>query len=293
MVKKANYSVGFIGGGNMASSIIGGLVPEILNAESVFVFDPNDKQSTRLKEEFNINICSDNHRLIQQCDVVILAIKPQITASVIAPIAQILTDKKPLIISIAAGVSIDLIQQLIDINSTPRSAEKSRLAIIRVMPNTPSLVKSGASGMYANIHTSNTQKDIAQALMTAVGSALWVDQEKDIDTVTALSGSGPAYFMLFLQSLIDSAMNSGLPKEIAQQLAVDTCIGSAKLIQSNSDNNNANINQLIKNVTSPGGTTEQALLSFQKNQLAHIIDTAFQAALKRSEELGEELFNKL
>ena len=293
MVKKANYSVGFIGGGNMASSIIGGLVPEVLDSKSVFVFDPNKAQSTRLNETFNINICSDNLSLIRQCEVVILAIKPQITASVIAPIAQSLTDKKPLIISIAAGVNINLIQQLIDINSTPLSDENSKLAIIRVMPNTPALVKAGASGMYANTHTSNTQKDIAQTLMTAVGSAIWVDQENDIDTVTALSGSGPAYFMLFLQSLIDSAVNSGLPKQIAQQLAVDTCIGAAKLIQSNSDNNNADINQLIQNVTSPGGTTEQALLSFQKNQLTHIIDNAFQAALKRSEKLGEELLNKL
>ncbi len=277
-----NFTIGFIGGGNMASSIIGGLVPNIVQSQSIYVFDPNADQMEKLSSDFNINTCSSNSELVQKSDVLVLAVKPQVMATVLTPIAQIILDKQSLVISIAAGINCDLIQQII-INAT--HVKNINTAVIRVMPNTPALVKSGASGMYANQSVSTEQKDIAQTLMSAVGSAFWVEKEQDIDAVTALSGSGPAYFMLFVKSLIESAEQAGLPSDIAKQLAIDTCAGSAKLMQSSEHS----IEQLIKNVTSPKGTTEQALLSFQNDKLANIIDKAFQSALKRSEELGVEL----
>lgn len=284
-----NYSVGFIGGGNMASSIIGGLVPDIVKNESIFVFDPNADQLKKLSHEFGISLCKDNTELVQHCDVIILAVKPQMMAKVLTPIAQELLDKQPLIISIVAGISCDLINQILAQATQSKQSHSVDISIIRVMPNTPALVKSGASGMYANQTINSEQKTIAQTLMKAVGSAFWVDKEADIDAVTALSGSGPAYFMLFVKSLIESAERAGLPSDIAKQLAMDTCAGSAKLMQMSE----VPIEQLIKNVTSPGGTTEQALLSFENAQLANIIDQAFQAALKRSEQLGTELTEKI
>ena len=287
MTTKTNYSVGFIGGGNMASSIIGGLVKDIIPNSSIHVFDSNSERLTQLSQQFDIIASNSNDALIEHCDVIFLAVKPQAMASVLTPIANQLCEKQPLIISIAAGITNQLIQQIIhtscDNNENAENANK--LAIIRVMPNTPALVRAGASGMFANQNVNITHKNIANTLMLAVGSAVWVNNESDIDTVTALSGSGPAYFLLFIQSLIESAEAAGLSNDVAKQLAIDTCAGSARLAQSS----DIDINQLIKNVTSPGGTTEQALLSFENNELAHIIDCAFTAALKRSKELCVEL----
>ncbi len=274
------FTVGFIGGGNMAHSIIGGLIPEVLSSKSIYVFDPNAEQLQNLAKEFDITPCHDNHELVAQSDVIVIAVKPQVMSKVLTPISHDIADKKPLLISVAAGISCELINTIIQ-----EQAPTANVAVIRVMPNTPALVKAGASGLFANEYTNAKQKSIAETLMKAVGSALWVDQETDIDAVTALSGSGPAYFMLFVQSLIDSATKAGLNHDVAKQLAIDTCAGSAKLMQSSE----LPIEQLIKNVTSPRGTTEQALLSFQSQQLPNIIDTAFNAALNRSIELGEEL----
>ena len=288
MTKKTNYSIGFIGGGNMASSIIGGLVPDIIDSDSIHVFDPNFDQLSQLCKQFGVVASPSNEDLIQHCDVVVLAIKPQTMSAVLTPIATILCEKKPLIISIAAGITNDIILQVIT-QSCKHEAPRKDLAIIRVMPNTPALVNAGASGMYANDYVTNSQKEIADTLLSAVGCAVWVDNESDIDAVTALSGSGPAYFMLFIQSLIESAEQAGLSHTVAKKLAINTCAGSAKLIQ----NSEADIAQLIKNVTSPGGTTEQALQSFKNNELPHIIDNAFKAALQRSKELGAELSKNL
>ena len=269
------YNVGFIGGGNMASSIIGGLIPDILPSNSVYVSDPNEAQLNKLAEQYAVQTCQDNNELITRCDVIVLAVKPQIMQAVLVPIQQTLNNKNPLIISIAAGITCHSIESSIGLTA----------AIIRVMPNTPALLKSGASGLYANQNVTASQKDIAKTLMSAVGSAFWVHNESDIDTVTALSGSGPAYFMLFVHSLITAAEKAGLPSDVAKQLAIDTCSGSAKLMSSSE----LPIQQLIDNVTSPGGTTEQALLSFSNNQFSEIVTQAFDSALKRSKELGEEL----
>ena len=281
---KPLYTVGFIGGGNMAKSIIGGLVPDIISKDSIHVYDPNELQTQNLEKKFGINASKSNSELVRQSDVLVLAIKPQIMTNVLTEIATDIAQNKPLIISIAAGITESSIQKIIS-ESTGQSSSSDKLPIIRVMPNTPALINEGASGLFANQHVSSDQKKIAKTLMNAVGLAVWVDHEKDIDMVTALSGSGPAYFMSFIKALIESAKDAGLPSEKAEELAIQTCIGSAKLIQSSDDS----IQQLIENVTSPGGTTEQALLSFKHDKLEEIVQNAFSAALQRSIELGKSL----
>jgi len=281
---KSQYRVGFIGGGNMAKSIIGGLVPNIVSKDCIHIYDPNELQIQNLEKMYGINRSENNSELVKQSDVLVLAIKPQVMANVLTEIAQDILQKQPLIISIAAGITESTIQKIIT-KSVDQNTSPSNLPIIRVMPNTPALINAGASGLYANHHVSFEQKKIAEILIGAVGLAIWVDHERDIDTVTALSGSGPAYFMLFIKALIESAKDAGLPSEKAEELAIQTCIGSAKLIQSSDES----IQQLIENVTSPGGTTEKAILSFNDNKLEKIVQHAFSAALQRSKELGETL----
>lgn len=270
-----DYTIGFIGGGNMASSLIGGMVPELLPAANVCVFDPSPDSQRRLADDYGIHICDDNQELIERSDVVVIALKPQVMQAVLSPLSDIINQQQPLLISVAAGIQCQHIENWL---GQPQ-------AVIRVMPNTPALVKAGASGLYANNRVSDEQKNIATMLLQSVGSVAWVEAEDDIDAVTALSGSGPAYFMLFVKSLIESGIAAGLDPEVARELAISTCNGAAALVRSSDES----IQQLIDNVTSPGGTTEQALISFKNNQLPTIVDQAFNAALQRSKELAQEL----
>lgn len=267
--------IGFVGAGNMASAIIGGLCSVGIDGKNLFIFDPNQENCQTLVNTYGVTSCASNDELINQCDAVVLAVKPQAMQSVLTPLSTVLNEQQPLLISIAAGISCQHIETWLT----------GQFAIVRVMPNTPALVNAGASGLFANERVTNDQKSLSFELLKAIGSAIWVDNEKDINAVTALSGSGPAYFMLFVQSLIESGVKAGLKKETASQLAIETCSGTAKLIQQS----DVDIAQLIKNVTSPNGTTEAALNSFAENQFSDIVSEAFDAALTRSVQLGEEL----
>ena len=182
---------------------------------------------------------------------------------------------RPLIISIVAGITATSIEKWLE----------DPYAIIRVMPNTPALVGMGASGLYANQRVSQEQRKNAELLCDSIGTSTWVQSESDIDTVTALSGSGPAYFMLFIQGLIEAAQAAGLSHESAKLLATQTAAGAAHLVA----NTDSPLQTLIDNVTSPNGTTEKALQSFNNANLKPIIGNAFEAARKRSEELAKEL----
>jgi len=268
-------TIGFIGAGNMASAMIGGLVGTELTGDQVSVFDPSTDHMKRLSNEFGVNACDSNEELVAKSDVVLLAIKPQVMQAVLTPLESAFTKKCPLIISIAAGIPCEHINNWLN----------HEHAVVRVMPNTPALVSAGASGLYANKLVTNSQKEAAETLLNAIGTCAWVETENDIDAVTALSGSGPAYFMLFVKSLIDAGIQSGLNEATATRLALQTCEGSAKLMRESNDS----ISQLIKNVTSPGGTTEQALNSFYKDDLEAVVQKAFDAALNRSKELANEL----
>ena len=271
--------LGFIGGGNMASSLIGGLLRNAqINADSIMVFEPNEERAASLAKEFNIQLANNNEQLLNFANVIVIAVKPQVLRSVLLSLKDQFKIQKPLIVSIVAGIRSDSIEQWLD----------DKYAVVRVMPNTPALVGKGASGLYANERVSEQQKKVTTDLLNSVGVSIWVNSEADIDSVTALSGSGPAYFMLFIQSLIEAGEATGLDRAAAQQLAIATAAGSAQLIA----DSDQPLSTLIDNVTSPGGTTEQALKSFKDSDLKGIVQTAFNAARIRSEQLAEELGEK-
>jgi len=262
----------------MASSLIAGLLrgdaAVTFNAEDITVFEPKEQRAAQLHADFGVSLATDNPTLIRQSEVVIIAVKPQVLQTVLAPLAADFKSQQPLIISIVAGIPSNSIEKWLD----------DRYAVVRIMPNTPALVGAGASGMYANQRVTDAHKNLTEQLLNSVGFSCWVEDESDIDTVTALSGSGPAYFMLFIQSLIQAAEAAGLDKETAKQLAVATAGGAAELIKDSPEP----IQTLIDNVTSPGGTTERALASFRQSALSNIVIEAFEAARIRSQELADE-----
>ncbi|HSH43546.1 MAG TPA: pyrroline-5-carboxylate reductase [Arenicellales bacterium] len=271
-------TIGFIGAGNMASAIIGGLVNEGRDPQTIAVFDPDEGKTRALAKRLGTRVGEGNDSLLRGCDVVVLAVKPQVMRDVLTPLAANLPEAPPLLISVAAGIRIDSIEQWLG----------RRLAVVRVMPNTPSLVGSGAAGLYANDLVTQEQRDAAETLMQAVGITAWVDEESQIDTVTGIAGSGPAYFMLFMEAMVDAAARRGLDRETAQTLVIQTCRGAAELAGQSPES----LEQLRINVTSPGGTTERALQTMQDAGIDEIIRKAVNAAADRAEELAETLAEK-
>lgn len=276
MTSIENKKIGFIGGGNMATSLIGGLIKlGQMSGEQIILFEPNREKGQALRDEYGLALANDNQQLVASTDVVVIAVKPQVLQAVLEPLVAEFSQYTPLIISIVAGIRADSIEAWVD---TP-------LPIVRVMPNTPALIGMGASGLYANQHVSTEQRGLTELLINSVGTSAWVTSEADIDSVTALSGSGPAYFMLFIQGLIEAAETAGMDSDTAKTLAIQTATGAAELVASST----LPLQTLIDNVTSPNGTTEQALLSFANNNLKGIVAAAFEAAKQRSEELANEL----
>lgn len=273
-------TLAFIGAGNMAGSIIGGLIQQGYPANAIHACDPNTDGLQRLQEQFGINTQTTNDAASQQCDVIVLAVKPQILKQVCqslqAPLSTRDSSQLPLIISIAAGISSEQIQTWL--------GSEHPLAIVRCMPNTPALVQQGASGLYANQQTSDKQKQIAESLLQAVGYTTWLDDESLIDPVTAVSGSGPAYFFLLMEAMIDAGIKQGLSKESATQLTLQTALGAATLAKGS----DVAVDELRRRVTSPGGTTEQALLTFEDAGLRSIVDDAMVACSKRSQTMAKE-----
>ncbi len=267
-----DQTIAFIGAGNMATALIKGLVAKGYPCANIWASDPNKEQLENLKKETNINVSDDNTVVIQHADVVVLAVKPQLINEVLQPLENVFNTKAVLLISIAAGISIKTLESL----------SSNSQAIVRCMPNTPALVEAGASALYANTYTNENQRQQAQDILSAVGLTCWLQNEKDIDTVTALSGSGPAYFFLFIEALQAAAINNGLNPDIANKLALQTAFGAAKLALSG----DGDVAELRRNVTSPGGTTEAALAQFEKDDFNKIIARAVAKAKARSEELA-------
>lgn len=272
---QAETTIGFVGAGNMAAALIGGLIKRGRKPERVFAFDPDTTKTDALQARFSIRVAADNAELLRDCDVVVLAVKPQVMRKVLAPLAAAVPAMPPLIVSIAAGIRIASIEKWLG-----RS-----LAVVRVMPNTPSLVGTGASGLYANELASEDQRETAEALMRAVGIAEWVEDERQLDTVTGLSGSGPAYFMLFMQAMVEGAVERGLARDTALALAIQTCRGAAELAGESKES----LEQLRINVTSPGGTTERGLETMRAAGIERIIGSAVKAAADRGDELATTL----
>jgi pyrroline-5-carboxylate reductase len=270
--------IGFIGGGNMAGSLIGGLINAGYAAADITVSDPDEKRLQTLKNDFKVKVSVDNIAILN-CEIIILSVKPQLLKTVCQQLAQSKARRDKintaLFISIAAGVkSTDINRWLND-----------KQAIVRCMPNTPALLQCGATGLFANEFVTNSQKQQAEKIMQAVGITIWVDNESQLNAVTAVSGSGPAYFFLMMEAMVRAGEKLGLTADVAQKLVLQTALGAARMA-SESDVSPAELRQ---RVTSKGGTTEQAILSFQSAGYQQIVLNALAAANNRSISLAEEL----
>ena len=268
-----NTRIGFIGAGNMATALIGGLCNSGFAGDQLYVSDPDESKLQPLTDTFQLHRCASNQALLEQCQVVVLAVKPQAMHAVVDKLQ--IGNNERLYLSIAAGISTDRL----------RTWFGRDVALVRAMPNTPALVQSGAAGLYANATVSPAQKQIAENIMSAVGLALWVETESQLDAVTALSGSGPAYFFYMMEAMEQAGLELGLARDLVHALTVQTALGTAKLAQTATEDPS----QLRKRVTSPGGTTEAAINHLQSKNGLNIMKQAVLAANRRSEELAKEL----
>lgn len=264
----------FIGAGNMARSLIGGLIADGWDATCISVSDPDTAQLAALSSRFQVNTDTNNHSVTENADVVVLAVKPQIIRDVGLDLSDLIQNRQPLLISIAAGIRATDLQRWLG----------GSCALVRCMPNTPALVQSGATALWRNEHVSDEQKDLAESILRAVGLALWVDSEDLMDSVTALSGSGPAYFLLVMEALQEAGQAMGLPEETAKLLSLQTAFGAAKMALESSEDAAV----LRQRVTSPGGTTEKALAVLENGGLRALFSDALNAARERSRELAEQ-----
>lgn len=265
----------FIGGGNMARSLVGGLITDGFNPQHIHVADPEPLCLQALTDKYPIHTYSSNIEAAKDCDVLILAVKPQQLQAAVTQLAPN-WQASSLLISIAAGIHLDDIA---------RWLTQDKAAIVRAMPNTPALVQAGATALCANDYVSTQQHELAESILRAVGLALWVDDEAKMDAVTALSGSGPAYFFFVMEAMASAAEELGLEPETARLLCLQTAFGAAKMALE-SDETTATLRQ---QVTSPGGTTERAIHELEDGGLRALFENALIAAALRARELAKQL----
>lgn len=268
-----NLTISFIGAGNMATSIINGLLKKNFPAKNIWATNNNSEQLNQLKS-LNINLTTDNKTAVRRSTVVVLAVKPQILKSVALEIAKCMQERNPLVISIAVGIRLNHLENYL---------LNQNLALIRCMPNTPALIGCAATALFANPQCSLSQKKIAEFIFNAIGTVVWLSNEEQVDLVAALSGSGPAYFFLWMEALENAANELGLSKEMAHALTLQTALGSARM----AIETKKNLTQLRQQVTSPGGTTEKAIESLNAAHLDDIIKKALTAAQNRAKELAQ------
>jgi pyrroline-5-carboxylate reductase len=264
--------IAFIGGGNMAAALIGGLAGNLTAAANIHVVDISADALQRLQQQFGVTTASAIDGKIASCDVLVLAVKPQQMKDVVAQLRPYI--RAQLVLSIAAGI---------------RAADLSRWlgghdAIVRTMPNTPALIGKGVTGMVATAGVNAAQRETADAILRAVGDTVWLDNEALIDPVTAVSGSGPAYVFYFIEAMQQAAQEMGLSAEQGKALAISTFVGAAQLAAQSSEP----VTTLRERVTSKGGTTYAALTSMEESGVKEAIAKAMKAAAARGRELGEE-----
>ena len=265
--------IAFIGAGNMAASLIGGLRAKGLEAAQIRASDPGAETRARVSAEHGIEVFADNADAIQGADVVVLAVKPQAMKVVCEAIRPHLQPGQ-LVVSIAAGITCASMNNWL--GAQP---------IVRCMPNTPALLRQGVSGLYATAQVSAEQRQQAEELLSAVGIALWLDEEQQLDAVTAVSGSGPAYFFLLIEAMTAAGEKLGLPRETAAKLTLQTALGAAHMAVAS----DVDAAELRRRVTSPAGTTEAAIKSFQADGFEALVEKALGAAAHRSAEMAEQL----
>ncbi len=270
-----NSRIAFIGGGNMATSLVGGLISNGYASDLITVAEPDAVKLQALQQQYGIQTTTDNHQAIEQSDIVVLAVKPQILQDVCRASSSLVQQKQPLLISIAAGIRSSDIDRWLGGNC----------AIVRCMPNTPALLQTGATGLFANDHVTEEQRRLADAILATAGINLWVDTESLLDAVTAVSGSGPAYFFLMMEAMQKAGEQLGLDADTARQLTLQTALGAARMAIESSDTPDI----LRTKVTSKGGTTEAAINCFQQNGFETLVSKALSAACHRASELAEIL----
>lgn len=266
--------IAFIGAGNMAQAIFNGLIKEGMDADRILATGTNVERLTALARTTGVTVTTDNGAAVQAASIVVLSVKPQMLKAVCLELAAHLSHQ-PLIISVAAGITIE---------SLTRWLGRSH-SIVRAMPNTPAQLGLGATGAFANAKVTSGEKSHADAILTAVGQVAWLDDEALINPVTAVSGSGPAYFYRVMEAMINEGVRMGLTPEIAKQLTLQTALGAATL----ASQSEIDVAELRRRVTSPKGTTEQALLSFERDDIDGMFARAMQACAARGESLAKEL----
>ncbi len=267
-----DQSLTFIGGGNMARALIGGALAAGTQPDQITVIDPGDSARTDCRAQFGVNTLEFLDASSARATVVVLAVKPQVMNSALTALAP-LRGADSVVISVAAGVTLERLAATLGADCP----------LVRAMPNTPALFGAGISGLVASPSCSEGQRKAASAVLAAAGQCVWLDDEALMDSVTAVSGSGPAYFFRFVEALALAGEHAGLPADVARQLARQTAIGAGEMLR----HSPLEAGDLRRQVTSPGGTTQAALEQFENDGLATIIDNAVRAAVKRGRELGE------
>lgn len=272
----SHKQIGFIGAGNMTRSIISGLIESGYPASNIVASNRSVEKLMALQEDFGVNITTDNDSIIGFADIVVLSVKPQIMADVVGKLDKDLIDESKVFMSIAAGLTIERLAQMLP------AASKW----VRAMPNTPSAVGLGMTGLIANAAVDESERELCTTLMAAVGETLWVEEESKIDGVIAAAGSAPAYFFLFLEAMQSEAERMGFSHNDARLLVQQAMLGAAHMVVKNPE---TELSTLRENVTSKGGTTAAALKSFTDGDLADLVSRSMQAAVKRAEEMSEQL----
>jgi pyrroline-5-carboxylate reductase len=264
-------SIAFIGGGNMASCIIGGMIANGFSAQDIIVSEPGDESRLRLEDTYGLTTLTDNQTATKQADLIVLAVKPQIMRNVTIDLAPAL-GANAVVVSIAAGIPLGALQAWLGADT----------AIVRAMPNTPAMLLEGATGLFANQHVDPAKRDLVTTIFQAIGYACWVETEAQIDAVIAVSGSGPAYFFRIIEIMQKVGQELGLPEQIARELSLQTALGSARM----ATESGTGAGQLREQVTSPGGTTQAALNTFEQLGLEATFREAMRSALNRAEEMA-------
>ena len=259
----------------MARSLIGGMIATGISNQNISVSEPKADLRKGLNEDFGVSALEENIFVAKDADVIVLAVKPQVLQEVVRPLANLIAETRPLLISVAAGVTSSSIERWVG----------GHPALIRVMPNTPALIGAGISALYANSNVSDDHRALAEKIVSAVGKTIWIQEESLMDAVTAVSGSGPAYFFYVMQAIHDAAVREGLDAQTARLLSLETALGAARLaIESTEDPGS-----LQKQVTSPGGTTEAAIRVLDDSGVRDTLQKAVSAARARGGELAKIL----
>ena len=268
----SNTSITFIGGGNMARSLIGGLIQKGLSAEKIKVSEPVNALADGLAKDFSVETFSDNANACATTNIWVFAVKPQVIKTVCQQLSSLAQTNKPLIISIAAGITSQQLNLWLGGN----------MPVVRIMPNTPALLGAGASGLFANAHVGTQQKQHAQDLMQATGITVWIESENLMDVVTAVSGSGPAYVFLLAEAMQAAGVAQGLSPDASRALTNQTLLGASRMLSETTEAADV----LRQRVTSPGGTTQAAIESFETQGFRSIVSSAIEAATLRGRELS-------